>query len=561
VLVLAIGTALRAVLYFSRPSLLMDEVRLSLNIAARPWTGLLRPLDYDQTAPPLFLWAQKLATVLGGVNEYALRAIPLLASVALLPLLYTLARKVLNGRGAVLAVAVASFSPLFLQYTRQVKPYCIDVVAALCLTIWALDWARAPQDRRQARRLLIAGIVAVWLSTAAIFVLIGIGFALALASRSGGPSARTLVPIVGAWLTSFAAAYVWIYHPAAVNPYMQQFWSASLVRAGKTGAWWRLWHAAREIVWQTFIGGTTEPPLKPLDDLLVSVGTLAFLLLGGVGLRRLVRSAGLVGCALLFAPGLAVLGASLAGQYPLAARLLLFTVPTLIIAVAAGWLAVVGVVPPARQAPIAAVAGACLLAPAWPLDLALVTHPTAYEHVRAAVQEFNRRSGPGDAIYVFAASVPAWTFYTTDWRAPDTLRLARMARLASSGGPAFENAPPRGRAIRFEGDSLVFPFRSGSEVIGLYHGAQNRHATGLVQQAPDTNWTSNEARRIRNAANPTVWVLMSHTYGLERFLQNALDLCVDRMFRENGVVLVRFTRQPTPSGCSRPADPNRLGAR
>ncbi len=552
--VLAVGIAMRAVLYFARPSLLLDEVRLSLNVAARSWSGLLRPLDYDQTAPPLFLWAEKLATVVGGVNEYSLRAIPFLASIAVLPLVYFLAQRVLKERGAVLATALASFSPLFLQYTRQVKPYAIDVVVALCLTIWALDWARTPQDPRQARRMLPAGIVAVWLSASALFVLIGIALAFALAAPTDRPPARRLLPMVGAWVLSFLPAYWWVYRPAAANLYMQQFWSGSLVSVWKSGASWRLWHAAREILWQTFVGGTTEPPLRPLDDLLVSVGTIAFLLVSAVGLRRLARQAGPVPCAMLTAPGLAVVGASLVGQYPLAARLVLFAVPALIIAVASGWDRILDAGRPGRRMSIAGFAGICAVAPALPLDASIVRHPTAYEDVRPAVREFERRNAPGEPIYVFAASVPAWAFYTTDWGAPDTSRLARMARLASSGGPAFENAAPRGRAIRIgEGDSLAFPFRRGREIIGLYHGAQDRHATGLVQQVPDTNWTTNEARRIRNAATPTVWLLMSHTYGLERSLRGALELCVDRMFQRDGVVLARFTSAPRSSECSQDA--------
>jgi hypothetical protein len=56
-----VGVVLPAILYFARPSLLLDEVRLALNIGARSWIGLTRPLDYDQTAPLLFLWAETLA--------------------------------------------------------------------------------------------------------------------------------------------------------------------------------------------------------------------------------------------------------------------------------------------------------------------------------------------------------------------------------------------------------------------------------------------------------------------------------------------------------------------
>src|SRR5512135_269137 len=76
---LTAGVLFRVIPYAERPSLSLDEARVALNIAGRSFMGLLRPLDYDQAAPPLFLWAEKIAVLLGGPNEYALRALPLLA--------------------------------------------------------------------------------------------------------------------------------------------------------------------------------------------------------------------------------------------------------------------------------------------------------------------------------------------------------------------------------------------------------------------------------------------------------------------------------------------------
>src|SRR4051794_39932833 len=73
------GPVLRLVLYCQGRSLLIDEARLSLNIASRSFFGLVGPLDHDQSAPILFLWIEKGATILFGVNEYSLRLFPLLA--------------------------------------------------------------------------------------------------------------------------------------------------------------------------------------------------------------------------------------------------------------------------------------------------------------------------------------------------------------------------------------------------------------------------------------------------------------------------------------------------
>jgi 4-amino-4-deoxy-L-arabinose transferase-like glycosyltransferase len=80
-LVVLIAAGLRLVHYVGQPTLWLDEARIALNVAGRSWGGLLRPLDYDQSAPPLFLWLEKLAIGLGGPNELALRAPALLAGV------------------------------------------------------------------------------------------------------------------------------------------------------------------------------------------------------------------------------------------------------------------------------------------------------------------------------------------------------------------------------------------------------------------------------------------------------------------------------------------------
>jgi 4-amino-4-deoxy-L-arabinose transferase-like glycosyltransferase len=79
VVALGLGIALRAPLYLANPSLLLDEARVALNVASRSFAGLAQPLDYDQTAPVLFLWIAKAATLLGGVNEYSMRALPFVA--------------------------------------------------------------------------------------------------------------------------------------------------------------------------------------------------------------------------------------------------------------------------------------------------------------------------------------------------------------------------------------------------------------------------------------------------------------------------------------------------
>jgi 4-amino-4-deoxy-L-arabinose transferase-like glycosyltransferase len=548
---LTLGALLPALLYFARPSLLLDEVRLALNIGARSWVGLTRPLDYDQTAPLLFLWVAKLATRLGGVNEYTLRAVPFAAAVAIPPLLWLLGRRLVGDAGAVMAAALAALSPLVLQYGRQVKPYTLDAVVALVLLWLGLNWLDAPEDQRHVRRLAVVGTFAPWVSMAAAFVLAGLLAVVATVPRPRRPSGRLLVLLVVAWGASLALAYTWIYRPAAENPYMTQFWRASLLAIGEPGFFARLWQGTRELFWQTFVGGTTEPGVAPLLDELANPAASALLAVWLLGLWRAGQWSGRRRWALVVAPLGVTLAASCVGKYPVAARTMLFAVPVLALGVAAGWLALLRGVAPRARAALGPLAAACLLGPPLVLDSHLVIHRRAFENVREAVREYERRRAPGESIYVFAAALPAWTFYTTDWRHPDQARLARMARLGSFGGPAFENAPPRAHAIGVEGDSLTYPLGDAREIVGLYHGAQGRSAASLAQNSPDTNWTTNEARRIRNAATPSVWVLTIRTLGLERFLYDASGLCLDRLYQRDGFALARLSVAPV---CRRPAE-------
>src|SRR4051812_31295813 len=63
----AVGVALRLHLYVDRRSLWLDEIWVALDIVGRSFLGLLRPLDYAQSAPVGFLWIERIAVVIGGV--------------------------------------------------------------------------------------------------------------------------------------------------------------------------------------------------------------------------------------------------------------------------------------------------------------------------------------------------------------------------------------------------------------------------------------------------------------------------------------------------------------
>ena len=56
-----------------------------------------------------------------------------------------------------------------------------------------------------------------------------------------------------------------------------------------------------------------------------------------------------------------------------------------------------------------------------------------------------RAVAAGRPGYIFARTLPAWIFYSTDWERPDTSARPLSDPGGHSGGPRFENAPSRGR--------------------------------------------------------------------------------------------------------------------
>ena len=71
-----------------------DEAFLAINFLTRDFAGLALPLEFDQIAPPGFLWAEWSIARWLGSGELALRLIPFLAGVASLLLFWRFCRQV-----------------------------------------------------------------------------------------------------------------------------------------------------------------------------------------------------------------------------------------------------------------------------------------------------------------------------------------------------------------------------------------------------------------------------------------------------------------------------------
>ncbi len=77
VLVSLTAVVLRCIHYFGRSSMWLDELASAFNISERNFSQLAtETLDFNQVAPLGFLWLQKLATMVFGLNDHAFRFFP-----------------------------------------------------------------------------------------------------------------------------------------------------------------------------------------------------------------------------------------------------------------------------------------------------------------------------------------------------------------------------------------------------------------------------------------------------------------------------------------------------
>jgi hypothetical protein len=416
---LLLGAALRLWQYAAGASQWLDELALSRGVLGLSWPALLSgPLPFAQVAPKGFTLLEKAGTELWGANDLGLRLLPLISSLAALWLFARLARRVLAHPAAVaLAIALFALLPALICYAAQVKPYASDLAVALALTLLAAEMASAG-ERPAAGRLLLAGAAAaaaVLVSHAAALVLAGLGVALVAGTVVTGHrrGLAWLGITAGIWALAGGAAAVAASRelPPWVRDYLWHFWAPAFGPRPHTlagDAHWLSGSLARLLG-----AGGLGYPWAPLYAGLAVLGVIA--------LWRRAPALAL----LLFAPTAVALTAAELRLYPFDSRLVLFVVPALILAIAAG-VEAIAAIRFARGRPARATAGTPGHAAALALPAVLVyvaalvpaifgfgANPPVYriEETRPLLRSVAARRQAGDAIYVYYGAGHALRFY------------------------------------------------------------------------------------------------------------------------------------------------------
>lgn len=385
-------------------SLWLDEAMLGLNIQRQSLLGLFHPLLYGQAAPLGFLLLQWLLHHLLGGSDDLLRVVPLLAGLALLPMVFLLARQDGSRPLAWLALALVALAPEQVRYSSELKQYSLDALVAAYL-MWCFgETVKQPNDPRSRSRLVLSGALAVWFSHPSVFVLAGLGGSvLVLRWRELRDPAflRFWAGVGAAWVISFAVLYMVQLRHVADDPVLVDFWRRNFAPLPPWSHW--RWYRV-----------SLPGVLNFLFSFHAGVLPSALLLLGIASLWQRRRPLAVAVVLTL----LVTLVASALSRYPFYGRFLLFLTPAAALALAEGvercrqWLRPRN--PWLAGGVYLGLAGLLLFHSVDIDRQRLLDHPVM-EEIKPVLKAVADHRRAGDQIYVYYGAVPAFSFYAAQY--------------------------------------------------------------------------------------------------------------------------------------------------
>lgn len=418
---IALGVFLRVFHFLDNRSLWIDEVYLASSLIKMDFVQLASPpLDYEQKAPIGFLWMVRIAVMVFGEGEMALRLFPLVCGIASLFAFRSVARFFLKPLGVAVALGMLALAPPLVYHAVEVKQYGTALLAttlALLLYIRYHGKFTVPH--------LVSwgfwGALLIWFSYAVIFILAGIAFGVCLTyllKKKWKALFYSVIPF-SMWLVSFAINFFMFTYKHADSEWLVHWFRIreSFMPFPPSSPEDFKWFFARVFLMLDYPLGllwnfsTLHTDSKLLQTLLrMPVIPVVFLATGLIELFRNNKTTLMV---LLFPFCLTLLASGLE-LYPFYERLVVFLAPALMLFIAFGTQKIAAVFP-ARAGWQYIIPFLILLAPLH--ASARQVHNTElfggrkHWHLRDALLYVHERAQEQDVVYISWNALPEYRFY------------------------------------------------------------------------------------------------------------------------------------------------------
>jgi mannosyltransferase len=184
-------------------NLWLDEAN-SWQVATDSWAGLFANVLRSPLGPLYFVLLKSWIGVFGD-SVLALRSLSLVASVALIPVTYTLGVRLLSRPAALLACSLLALSPLELYFAQEARMYMlVSLLGAACVLAYA-GWrgdgdsgARSPRAQVMLWCYAVAGIALLFTHLVAGLLLVAINIDATVVLLRARRSARDRLAWIGA---------------------------------------------------------------------------------------------------------------------------------------------------------------------------------------------------------------------------------------------------------------------------------------------------------------------------------------------------------------------------
>lgn len=403
----AYGMVLRLTAYLSDRSFWGDEVAIALNVRLRGFLGLMHHLDFEQTMPIPLLEVIKASVKVFGPSEYTFRLPLLLAGCLILIAIWVFFRRLFEVDVALISLAMAAISRPLIYYSSELKQYGLDALVTV-ITLWFGCEVIREGERKDWWMLIAWGVFALCFSQPAVFVLAAVGVAAIIDKRFRLSGTWRIYCFIAEmlWLAVFTGLYLLSYREVSHSSYMRAFWASSFLYP-TSGAFAREFLSAIYVLLGVeYFHSVRAMILEPL-----------FI----VGVYGVWRRFGMQVAVMAVLPFVAVLAAATVQRYPIANRLVVFTLPLTFLIYATALITISKWLP--RRVSTAAMI-------VFPLGLLTATaikmttyafHFPPREASRQIVTEMNAED-PVAPVYIVFDEYAQWTYYADDWERPDTLK-------------------------------------------------------------------------------------------------------------------------------------------